>query len=73
MTCLSLKNSDSYPMRIDEPEGTTETCLASQSDTPCRIAFSSFGADTSLSDTINRPRLRRDTHYLLTNTMRPAR
>ena len=59
MIWLSLKNSDSYPIRIDDPEGTTKTCLASQSDTPCRNAFSSFGAGRRWGDFWNRSRVRR--------------
>ena len=52
MIWLSLRNSDSYPIRIDEPEGTTVLCLASQSDTPRRNAFSSFGAGRSIRHAI---------------------
>ena len=50
MIWLSHRYPDSELLRIDEPDGITEFCLASQSHTPRTNAFSSFVAGRRFGD-----------------------
>ena len=52
MIWLFLRHSASDPIRIDEPDGTREICLASQSDTRRTNAISSLVAATISEDCV---------------------
>ena len=62
MISFSLRNLDGYPIRIDEQEGISGLCLASQSDTPRRTAYTSFRPRTRRREICHSPSMR--THSL---------